>query len=153
MLFLLFQLGGDRYAVEASKIATVLPLVAPKAIPQAPPAVVGAFDYRGTPVPLIDLSVLAIGRPSQPRRSTRILVADYPIGTGETRWLGLIAEQVLETLVRDPIEFVPSGVDNGEARYLGPVASDARGLLQWVQVEHLLPDALRDQLFTQAVVS
>jgi len=149
VLFLLFQLGEDRYAIEAAKIATVLPLVVPKVIPQAPAAVAGAFDYRGTPVPLIDLSQAALGRSAKTRRSTRILVVNYPLDDGETRWLGLIAEQALETVVRDPAEFVHSGVSNDEARYLGPVVSDARGLLQWVQVAHLLPDPVRDLLFKQ----
>lgn len=152
MLFLLFQLGEDRYALEAAAIAAVLPLVVPKAIPGAPAAVAGAFDYHGTPVPLIDLSQLALARPAQPRRSTRIVVVDYPVDGG-TRPLGLIAENVSETLVRDPDEFVPSGVGNDDTPYLGPVVSDARGIVQWVRIEQLLPEAVRDLLFKPPVDS
>ena len=36
MLFLLFELGTDRYALDALQIAEVLPLVAIKRIPRAP---------------------------------------------------------------------------------------------------------------------
>lgn len=152
MLFLLFQLGKDRYALEAAAIVAVLPLVVPKAIPGAPVAVAGAFDYHGTPVPLIDLSQLALARPAQPRRSTRIIVVDYPVD-GDIQTLGLIAENVSETLVRDADEFVPSGVGNDGAPYLGPVVSEARGLVQWVRIEQLLPEAVRDLLFKQPVDS
>ena len=107
MLFLLFQLGEDHYAIEATKIVAVLPLITPKSLPQAPPAVAGIFDYGGEAVPLIDLSQLALGRPARPQRSTRILVVNYPIGDGDgdVRYLGLIAEQAVETVVRDPAEF------------------------------------------------
>ena len=61
MLFLVFQLDEDRYAIDASRVVSVLPLVKAKAIPHAPAAVSGAFDYHGEPVPLIDLSRLALG--------------------------------------------------------------------------------------------
>lgn len=153
MLFLLFKLGEDRYAIEATKVAAVLPLAAPKAIPGSPAAVAGAFDYRGTLVPLIDLSQLALGRPAQPRRSTRIIVVDYPTDDGHTQPLGLIAEYVSETQVRDPAEFVASGVRSDGAPYLGPVAPDSHGIVQWVRAERLLPDAVRDLLFKQPVLS
>jgi len=153
VLFLLFQLGEDRYAIEATKIVAVLPLITCKSLPQAPAAVAGIFDYGGEAVPLIDLSRLALDRPARPLRSTRVLVVNYPIGDGDVRYLGLIAEQAVETVVRDPAEFEPSGVSQDSTRYLGPVVSDPRGLLQWIQVEHLLPAFVRDLLFKESVDS
>ena len=74
MLFLLFQLGRERYALEAGQVAAVLPLLSIKEIPQAPPAVAGLCNYRGRPVPVIDLSELTLGRPAQSRLSTRIVL-------------------------------------------------------------------------------
>ncbi len=64
MLFILFQLGSDRYALPAGQVAEVLPLVALKALLGAPAGVAGLIDYRGTAVPVIDLSALALGRPA-----------------------------------------------------------------------------------------
>jgi len=63
MLFLVFQLGPDRYAIEAAQVVEVLPLVNSKHIPRAPLGVAGVFDYHGTPVPLIDFTELAQGTP------------------------------------------------------------------------------------------
>ena len=150
MLFLLFRLGEDRYAIEARKIAEVLPLVDVKQIPQAPPAVSGAFNYRGASVPLIDLSQLALGRPARLRLSTRIMLVHYPDASGTSRLLGLLAEHVTDTMSRAPGDFQDSGVSLPEANYLGPVAADADGLVQWIQVENLLPPSVRDLLFQSA---
>jgi chemotaxis-related protein WspB len=153
MLFLVFKLDEDRYAIEAAKVVSVLPLVMAKKIPHTPKAVVGAFDHHGEAIPLIDLSQLALGRPALRRLSTRVIVVLYPTDDGQTRNLGLIAEQVVETVRRDPEEFVASGIGSKDAHYLGPVASDAHGLIQWVQIEHLLTEPVRDLLFKQMVES
>ena len=148
MLFLLFQLGEDRYALDSSTVAEILPLVAITPIPQAPAGVAGLFNYRGAPVPAIDLSRLTLGRPAPARLNTRLVVVHYPDGRGDTHLLGLIAEKVTETVRRDPAEFAASGVTLDRSSYLGPVAMDARGLLQWIHVERLLPPSVRDVLFT-----
>jgi len=153
MLFLLFQLGNDRYALEAGQVAEVLPLLSLKQIPQAPPAVAGVFDFRGEPVPVVDLSQMALGRPARCRLSTRIILVHYPDGSGNQRLLGLIAERVTETIRRDPLDFIASGVDLDAAPYLGTLATDARGLIQWVDVDRLLTSAVRDLLFRQPVAS
>ena len=147
MLFLLFRLGQDRYAIEARQVAEVLPMLTVKQIPQAPPEVRGAFDFRGQPVPLIDLSQLALGRAARDHLSTRIVLVHYPDGRGGKRLLGLLAEHVTETLRRDPADFHDAGVELPDARWLGPVASDAGGLVQWVQVDELLSAELRALLF------
>jgi chemotaxis-related protein WspB len=151
MLFLLFQLGQDRYLLDTGRVAEVLPLVDITQIPQAPPGVAGLFNYRGVPVPVVDLSQLALGRPARSRLNTRIVLVHYPDASGGTRLLGLIAERVTETVRRDEADFVASGVTGDRAPYLGPVATDARGLLQWVAVESLLPASVRDVLFTPPV--
>ncbi len=151
MLFILFQLDRDHYALDAGQVAEVLPLVQLKKIPHAPAGVAGVFTYRGTPVPVLDLSALALGRSAHARLSTRLLLVHYPDATGTKRLLGLIAEKATETLRRDPGDFVAAGVKSDGAPYLGPVASDARGLIQWIEVDKLLPASVRDVLFTQTV--
>lgn len=151
MLFLLFRLGKDRYAIDARQVVEVLPLIAVKRIPQAPPAVSGALNYRGRTVPLIDLSQLALGRPAEPRLSTRIVMVNYPDASGRSRLLGLLAEHVTDTLSCAASDFKDSGVSLPDAPYLGPVATDAQGLVQWIQIDQLLPAEVRDLLFQSPV--
>ena len=151
MLFLCFQLGNDRYALDVSQVIEVVPLLGIKRIPQAPQAVAGAFNYRGEPIPVVDLSELALGRPARRHMSTRIIIVSYPDVDGTEHPLGLIAEKATETVRRDPADFRDSGVVNEGAPYLGPVAPDPHGLLQWIDVKKLLPPAVRDVLFKQAL--
>jgi chemotaxis-related protein WspB len=153
MLYLLLQLGVDRYALEARHVTEILPLVGVKKIPLAPAGVAGLFDFRGTAVPVIDLSQITLGRPAQSRLSTRIILVKYPDDDGGTRLLGLIAEKVTETLRRDPSEFADPGINNDRAPYLGPVTNDGRGLIQRIDVATLLPPAVRDVLFRPVVTS
>ena len=149
MLFLQFQLGQDRYVIDCSEVVEVLPLLEIKQIPQAPSGVVGVFNYRGQPVPVVDLSELALDRPAPRHMSTRIVVVRHPDGKGDFHPLGLIVEKASETVRRDRADFADSGVVNGNAPYLGPVAADAAGLVQWIEVGKLLPAAIRDMLFAQ----
>jgi chemotaxis-related protein WspB len=151
MLFLLFQLGKDRYALETGQIEAVLPLLNIKQIPQAPAGVAGVFNYHGAPVPVIDLSQLALNRPAQQRLSTRIILVHYPDQAGWPHLLGLIAEYVAQTIRREPGDFSSTGLDHDGAPYLGPVASDAHGLIQWIELHKLLPTSVRDVLFRPAV--
>jgi chemotaxis-related protein WspB len=153
MLFLLFQLNKEYYALEAGQVREVLPLVGMKEIPHSPSGVAGIFNYRGTPVPAIDLSDLTLGRPAQRLLSTRIILVNYAGPGGEKHLLGLIAEKATETLRREPDEFKTSGVTNRDTPYLGPVATDTRGFIQWIKVDQLLPATVRDLLFKQPVES
>jgi chemotaxis-related protein WspB len=150
MLFLLFELANDRYAVDVGDIAEVLPLVHLKRLPQAPAGIAGVFNYHGSPVPAIDLSALTLGRPAESRLSTRLILVRYPDDSGETRLLGLIAEHATDTMRRPADDFVASGVAADQAPYLGPVATDASGVVQWIRPGALLPPALRAVLFRDA---
>ncbi|MFC3108490.1 chemotaxis protein CheW [Undibacterium arcticum] len=153
MLFLLFQLDKDRYALDACQVAEVLPLVGLKQIPGAPSWVAGAFSYHGTPVPVIDLNTLALGRPAQRRLGTRTVLVHYPTPGKDHHLLGIIVEKATETLRRNPEDFTAYGVNNDGARYLGPVLDDPRGLIQWIKVGDLLPEPVQALLFPTTVAA
>ena len=147
MLFLLFQLGNDRYALDIRHVAEVLPLANIASVPRMPPEVAGVLNYRGAPVPVIDLSQLALQRPALRRLNTRIVMVHYPDESGGMRLLGLIAERATETLRCEPEYFCASGVAGAAARHLGPVAMDINGLIQRTELNQLLPASVREMLF------
>lgn len=151
MLFLMFQLGKDRYVLEAGKVVEVLPLLALKKMPQSPKGVAGMFNYRGQPVPAVDLSELTLGQPASPRLSTRIVLVNYQDEARQPRLIGLIAERATEIVRKEPKDFTDSGMKLGAAPYLGPVATDNSGVIQWIDEQKLLPPPVRDLLFGQAV--
>jgi len=151
MLFLMFQLGKDRYVLEAGKVVEVLPLLALKSMPQAPKGVAGIFNYRGRPVPVVDLSELTLGQPASPRLSTRIILVNYEGEAGKRQLIGLIAEHATEIVRKERKDFVDSGMKLGHAPYLGPIAMDGGGVIQWIHEQKLLPPPVRDVLFAEAV--
>lgn len=152
MLFLLFQLGNDRFAIDTRGIEEVLPLVVVTPVPLAPLGVAGLFDHRGTAVPAIDLSALMLGRPARRLLSTRIVLIRYPAPAGAVAapLLGLIVEHATGMLRAEPGDFSASGIDHAATPYLGPVLADAHGLVQWVDTRALLPKELHDILFQAA---
>ncbi len=153
MLFLLFQIGNDRYALEARRAVEVVPYLALKKIPQAPTGVAGLFNYRGQPVPALDLCELTLGRPARERLSTRIIVVNCGDAEDPGRRIGLIAEHATEMMQRDEREFVDPGIVVGAAPYLGPVLMDGKGVIQLIHAAGLagLAGHVRELLPAQAV--
>jgi chemotaxis-related protein WspB len=149
MLFLLFRLGNDRYALEASRVVEIVPLLALKQLPQAPKGFAGIFNYRGQPVPALDLCQLTLGKQASERLSTRIIIVKVQDGAGGDRLLGLIAEHATEMLRKDAKDFVEAGFHIEAAPYLGPVLLDAQGPIQWLHEQHLLSEQVRDLLFAE----
>lgn len=151
MLYITFRIGADCYALDVDQVEEVLPLVAIKSIPQAPRGIAGLFDYRGTAVPAVDLTLLALGVPAPRRISTRILLVRAPGPERENRRLGLIVEKATDVLRMEPSAFVEPGVRSTGAPWLGRVAKGPEGeLIQHVQVQRLLPAAVLEALHFEA---
>jgi len=149
MLFLLFELDHDRYALDASEIVEVQALCTVKSIPGAPAWVAGVVERQGEPVPVIDVAQLALGRAAQQLRSTRLVFVHYR-GAGQTqRLLGLIVERATQTRRLERTQFADSGIAMPDARWLGPVASDELGLIQWIGIQQMLTDDVQALLFQQ----
>lgn len=53
-LYLLCRIDGRPYALPAAAVERILPLAAPMALPDAPPGVLGALDYRGALLAVVD---------------------------------------------------------------------------------------------------
>ena len=162
MLFLLFKLNEERYALEAAQIVEVLPLLPIQTISHAPRGVRGVFSYRAMPVPVVDLSELIVGRPAEHRLTTRIVLIQNSSEASESprsaragtqqRLLGLIAERVTETMQLDPTQFKPCGVGSRGAPFLGPVVHKAPGFIQQILTNKLLSGAVHDALFGRPAV-
>ena len=151
MLFLLFNIGKDRYVIEANRVVEVTPLVALATLPQAPRGFAGIMNYRGRPLPVLDLCQLTSDRAAAERLSTRIIILKQGAGRESSRLVGIIAEQVTQTLRKDPAEFIHSGVENASAPYLGPVFLDSVGAIQWIDTDRLLSNDFRRLIFSDSL--
>jgi chemotaxis-related protein WspB len=145
MLFLKFRVGSECYALDTAQIVEVLPLLQITRVPKAPVGVAGLVNFRGAAVPVVDLCELMLGVAARPHISTRLILVRY----GE-HLLGLIAEQATETMRREAGSFADCGITSEGAPYLGPVTQDGGQLVQWIDVQKLLPAAVSGVLFRQA---
>lgn len=143
MLFVLFQLGKERYALEAGRVVEVVPLLELQRFPHSPPGVAGMFIYRGRPVPALDLCQLTLRRSAREHLSTRIIIVKHTSASGPEQLVGLIAERATGILRREPTDFTAPGVGLSAAPFLGPVLTDAQGVIQLLTPEGLLTDNLR----------
>jgi chemotaxis-related protein WspB len=147
MLFLVLQLREDRYAIDVAHIEEVLPFITVKELPGAPPGVAGLIDYYGDPVPVCDLSSIATGIPTAVRMSARIVMTSSPGPDQTRRRLGLLAPRATDVLRAEETDFVSTGVETPGTECFGSVLTDARGIIQRVDVPRLLTPAIRRAMF------
>ncbi|HEY9617009.1 MAG TPA: chemotaxis protein CheW [Microcoleaceae cyanobacterium] len=162
MLLLLLHVGDEHFALDSRHIVEITPLVLLKKLTHAPSHIAGLFNYRGQLVPVIDLGLLLQGHPCATHLSTRIILI-YPITApiptdptiaatdaailGSNKALdqqtaplfGLIAERVMETISWSLSTQVGPAMNHQAAPYLGDLIVDQQIIIQYLQVEHLLP--------------
>lgn len=147
MLYILFRLGDERYALEATRVIEVVPRLPLRPQPGTPDFIAGVFNFRGRIVPVLDLGTLTLGVPCAAQLSTRIILIDYTLKSGVKRVLGLTAEAVTDAVNREPQEFV--AVAAGQAPHLGCIALDGVGMVQCVLPEQLLTSEVERLLFEE----
>lgn len=132
MLALRFHVGDDVIELPAREVIEVLPVVDLQRVPHAPDYVAGLLNYRGRPVPVIDLCWVAMQRAAQPLLSTRIILVRHEAAMSSDKLLGLLAERVTETTDGRGADRVDAGDGDG-TRHL--------------TVKQLLPMSVREVLF------
>ncbi len=136
MLHLVFRLDGEAYALDASRIVEILPLVNTLKAARPSAGGVGAINYRGLIVPVIDLVAITLGRAFQAQLSTRIVVARR----GQSGALvGLIVENATEIQRIAPADFATNSLADQGVNHLGPIAIGPRGPIQRIELDRLLP--------------
>jgi chemotaxis-related protein WspB len=146
MLYLLFHLGDERFALDAREVVEVVPIVNLRPVHDAPEYVAGLFNYRGTVVPVVDLCRLTSGNPCSRRMSTRIIIVRHTPRGGEELTLGLMAEKVTEAVQQSEARLASSKVVLDVALQLGEIATGDEGMLQCLSLDRLLPDGAADLL-------
>lgn len=151
MLVLTFRIGEYIYGLKASMITEVVPPAIYKELPRSPEFVKGLFNYRGSVTPVVDLSMLACDIACKSLMSSRIIILDVADLDGESdkgsKFIGLLAENITETVKLKEADFEAPGVVIPEAPWLGRVARIKDCMLQLVEPQRLLTDKLRKVLF------
>jgi len=134
MLTLLLQIGEMRFALDAREVIEVLPLVEVKPAPGLPEGVAGMMNYRGEPVPVIDLSRMGCGQPAPRLFSTRILLVRSPGPAGERpertpSCIGVLAERATETRRFSEAAFALAPAAGGLAGFASAAMTDGNDLI------------------------
>lgn len=131
------------FVLATDSIVEILPALHPVRVPGLPPELPGVVNYHGTPVPVLDVGLLAFGMPVRRSLRTRIVLVSYPreVGGG-ARLLGLLLEQVGDLVRREPSRFHAEPTRSA-APFAGPFTTDDRGeLIQRVELRDLVSDDL-----------
>jgi chemotaxis-related protein WspB len=139
MLLLLFKIGQGHFALTASQVRKVVPRVALTRIPSAPDFAVGLMNYRGSLIPVLDLCLLATGKPSALKISTRIILVDYTLADGRSDILGLLAEDVVETVTCTQPLLPSAGVKLADLQGRPATMLQANDVIQLFDLHRTLP--------------
>lgn len=139
-------IGGASYAIAASEIAEVLPMVECRPLAGAPPWLRGVMNRRGELLPMIDAGLLLGGAPTAPNRASRVIVIEVDVA--RDRRIGLAVESTGSISI---IDFDARGAHPGLARsdgeHLGPVTLKERDVVQLLRLRDLLGDEGWSTLF------
>jgi chemotaxis-related protein WspB len=149
MLLLLFEIGNGRYALDVNQIIEIVPLVKLKKIPTTPDYVAGLMNYRGEGSPVIDLCRLLEDSPFEDALSTRIMIIRYPVKDLGDKPLGLIANNVTETVRTQLSKPPPAGVLMDKKLYDGEEAPETSEMIQWFDIKKMLPEKEISVLFEE----
>lgn len=90
-----FVAAGHRYALDASCVEAVHPLVRARAVPGGPPWLTGVIDVHGEFVPLVDATALLTGAGSTGRTmGARVLLVDTGFGEGTRARFAIAVDRV-----------------------------------------------------------
>ncbi len=119
--YLIFNLGGDRYAVDVENVNSVLEVPHITRLPKTPQFIRGLINLRGSVIPVVDLkSKFEMGRVGT-SDSARIVVLDVP-GIKDRAIIGALADSVYKVVDLERVEDIPrlgTMIDNAYIKGVG----------------------------------
>jgi len=137
--YLSFQVAGESYAVGVLQAREIIEYSTVTRVPQAPAAVRGVINLRGSVVPVVDLAV-KFGLPaSEIGRRTCVVIVECTI-EGEAMVMGVMADAVNQVLDLGPtdIEPAPSFGTRVRTEYLKGMGKLEQGFVLLLDMDKLL---------------
>lgn len=103
ILLILFDVSSQIYGIKSDCVLEIIPAIEPQPLEGMPPFISGYFDYRGQPVPIIDINRFISGVPAQILLSTRLILLKYSLSAKSDSPFGLLAEKMTNMIeVEEP---------------------------------------------------
>ena len=146
MLALVFEVSGEKFAVPASRVVSVIRRPVMRRVTGVPAWVAGLFLWADAWAPVVDLSQLISGVPCPEGAAIRIAIVEHARGTAR-RPLGLLAPGM--TRVTE-LSATSEGIHVLAQPFLGGIANADDHGIQLLDIERILPGELDALLFGQA---
>jgi len=130
---LVFRLGEENYALEVGLIQEVVEAAELHFIPRAPGIFLGAINFHGTVLPVLDL-VSYLGFTGAERDSRIVALAT------ETCSMALAVSEVQRIVVLDPETLMPCPEEKKTARFVRGVSGTDSTLVNLLNLHELLKD-------------
>jgi purine-binding chemotaxis protein CheW len=137
--YLSFQVAGESYAVGVLQAREIIEYSTVTRVPQAPAAVRGVINLRGSVVPVVDLAV-KFGLPaSEIGRRTCVVIVECTI-EGESMVMGVMADAVNHVLDLGPSDIEPAPTFGTRVRteYLKGMGKLEQGFVLLLDMDKLL---------------
>ena len=148
MLYLIFEMNRQLYAIDSNEIIEIIPNVNYTIIAGAPDFIKGIFNYRGTAVPVIDLLMMSSGKPTADKLSTKIMIVNYnPIKSVE-KTIGLLTENIIGSEHINDESIKKNGLTLDQSKYLGDILNKGDLMVQIININNLLTKEAQKILFS-----
>lgn len=144
-LMLLLRVGSERYALATRWVVEIIHRVELSKVNDLSTKIAGRFNYHGQIVPVIDLSQLLGGGVSRPTLGTRIIVVKLECAEQTPRLMGLLVEQVTETLEDSQFDHVIENDDSIQHSYFGKTLVYQQDLIQCLRTNELFAEVASEE--------
>jgi purine-binding chemotaxis protein CheW len=123
--YVVFQLGGEGYALEVMRVQEVKDMLALTEVPGGPKSLLGVINLRGHVVPVYDLRIpFGLSKETMATRAPCVLIVESNVGS-DVQITGLLVDRV-----SDVLEFSPEEVQAAPQLGLGKATPFVRGLIR-----------------------
>jgi purine-binding chemotaxis protein CheW len=139
--YVVFQLGGEGYALEVMRVQEVLDMQSLTEVPGGPKFLLGVINLRGHVVPVYDLRMpFGLTKEAKTNRAPCVLIVESSVAN-EDQITGLLVDRV-----SDVLEFSPEEVQPAPQLGLGKATPFVRGLIRHQDAFLLVLDV--DRIFS-----
>lgn len=148
MLSILFNLDDKQYALDSADVVEVTPLAVLKEVPSAPHSLSGLMNYRGKPLPVIDICIASLERPCKRHMNSRIIITNVLSTDGISHTIGLLVENVVGMVRHDDENIVPHPINLEKTPHLENIYMDKKSneMIQYVNADALLTEEIKGVL-------
>ena len=144
MLYLELMVAEQKYLLDSSCVEEVLPIAKLRKVSKAGEYISGLLNFRGFPIPVVDIGFLLSGKKTKYFMNTRIVVVKVSTEISMCSRFGIIVEHLNATKrLSDEVEYNTAYYKNKTPYLGGVITTDAVDMVQKINILELVTEELR----------